>query len=132
MEGTAYTKEAPMWAIDRRVPLAVIVTILLQSAAALLWAGAANERLQHLEERTERIGELVERTARLEEQAKAANAALGRIEERLGRRGGPQNNTSPPGPPFKFKEAGGPGRRARSKRLLDCRGKPGNDGCILM
>ena len=85
MEGTAYTKEGPMWALDRRVPVAVIVTIVLQSAAALLWAGAANERLQHLEERTERFGELVERTARLEEQAKAANAALGRIEERLGR-----------------------------------------------
>ncbi|WP_407949543.1 hypothetical protein [Parvibaculum sp.] len=86
MEETAYTKEGPMWAIDRRVPLAVIVAIVMQSAAALIWAGAANERLAGLETRTERIGELVERTARLEEQAKAANAALGRIEERLGRR----------------------------------------------
>ena len=85
MEGTAYTKEGPMWAIDRRVPVAVIVTIVLQSAAALLWAGGANERLQHLEERTERIGELVERTARLEEKAKSAIATLDRIEERLGR-----------------------------------------------
>jgi len=75
-----------MWALDRRVPLAVIVTSPpCESAAALLWAGAANERLAGLETRTERIGELVERTARLEEQAKAANAALGRIEERLGR-----------------------------------------------
>jgi len=71
------------WAIDRRVPLAVILAILMQSAAALLWAGAANERLAGLEARTARIGELVERTARLEEQTKAANAALGRIEERL-------------------------------------------------
>lgn len=85
MKEASYTKEAPVWATDRRVPLAVIVTILMQSAAALLWAGAANERLGTLETRTERIGELVERTARLEEQAKAANAALGRIEERLGR-----------------------------------------------
>lgn len=90
MKEQAYTKEEAMsgreaWAIDRRVPLAVILTILLQSAAALLWAGAANERLGALEARTERIGELVERTARLEEQAKAANAALARIEERLGR-----------------------------------------------
>ncbi|MAM95341.1 MAG: hypothetical protein CMI61_12050 [Parvibaculum sp.] len=71
------------WAIDRRVPLAVVLAILMQSAAALLWAGAANERLAGLEARTARIGELVERTARLEEQTKAANAALGRIEERL-------------------------------------------------
>ena len=48
-------------------------------------AGAAAERLTALEARTERIGELVERTARLEEQTKAANASLARIEERLGR-----------------------------------------------
>ena len=85
MEEEVYTKMAPAWSIDRRVPVAVIVTILVQSAAALLWAGAANERLGALETRTERIGELVERTARLEEQAKSANAALARIEERLGR-----------------------------------------------
>lgn len=85
MESEAYTKMAPAWSLDRRVPLAVILTIAMQTGAALLWAGAAAERLTALEARTERIGELVERTARLEEQTKAANASLARIEERLGR-----------------------------------------------
>lgn len=73
------------WSLDRRVPLAVILTIATQTAAALLWAGAAGERLAALELRTERIGELVERTARLEEQTKSANASLARIEARLAR-----------------------------------------------
>lgn len=83
---TAYTKDGERaWHLDRRVPIAVIVTLLLQSAAALVWAGAANERLSTLETRAVRIDEMVERTARLEERAKAANAALMRIEERLGR-----------------------------------------------
>lgn len=79
----AKMKNQTAWSLDRRVPLAVILTIATQTAAALLWAGAASERLAALETRTERIGELVERTARLEEQTKAANAALGRIEARL-------------------------------------------------
>lgn len=83
---TAYTKdEERAWHLDRRVPIAVIVTLLLQSAAALVWAGSANERLSTLETRAARIDEMVERTARLEERAKAASAALERIEARLGR-----------------------------------------------
>ncbi|MEW6089454.1 MAG: hypothetical protein AB1647_00840 [Pseudomonadota bacterium] len=85
MEAEAYTKKEAAWVLDRRVPLAVILTIAMQTGAALLWAGAAAERLTALEARTERIGELVERIARLEEQTKAANASLARIEERLGR-----------------------------------------------
>lgn len=85
MEAEAYTKKEGAWALDRRVPLAVILTIAMQTGAALLWAGAAAERLTALETRIERIGELVERTARLEEQTKSANASLARIEERLGR-----------------------------------------------
>ncbi|MDP1627499.1 hypothetical protein [Parvibaculum sp.] len=83
---TAYTKdEERAWHLDRRVPIAVIVTLLLQSAAALVWAGSANERLSALEVRAVRIDEMVERTARLEERAKAASAALERIEARLER-----------------------------------------------
>lgn len=83
----AYPKEAAYaWRLERRVPVAVIFAILIQSAAVLLWAGAANERLATLDTRTARIGELVERTARLEEQSKAAAAALARIEQRLERR----------------------------------------------
>ncbi|MFN3626693.1 hypothetical protein [Parvibaculum sp.] len=85
MEAEAYTKKEAAWVLDRRVPLAVILTIAMQTGAALLWAGAAAERLTALEARTERIGELVERIARLEEQTKSANASLARIEERLGR-----------------------------------------------
>lgn len=84
MEQSSFGQEG-RWQFERRVPLVVILTIAMQTGAALLWAGAAAERLTALEARTERIGELVERTARLEEQTRAANASLARIEERLGR-----------------------------------------------
>ncbi|MBX3495910.1 MAG: hypothetical protein KF769_06690 [Parvibaculum sp.] len=73
------------WHLDRRVPIAVILTLLLQSCAALVWAGSASERLSTLEMRAARIDEMVERTARLEERARGASEALARIEARLER-----------------------------------------------
>lgn len=73
------------WRIDRHVPVALVLTIVLQTGAALLWTGAAAERLTALETRSARTDEVVERTARLEEQSKAMRAALERIEEKLDR-----------------------------------------------
>jgi hypothetical protein len=71
------------WRIDRHVPVALVVTIALQTGAALIWSGAAAERLSALEARSARTDEVVERTARLEEQSKAMRAALERIEDKL-------------------------------------------------
>ncbi|MFZ3035376.1 MAG: hypothetical protein WA138_15350 [Parvibaculum sp.] len=73
------------WRIDRHVPVALVLTILLQTGAALMWSGAAAERLSALERRTARTDEVVERTARLEEQAKDMRATLTRIEAKLDR-----------------------------------------------
>lgn len=73
------------WRIDRHVPVALVVTILLQTGAALIWSGAAAERLSALELRAARTDEMVERTARLEEQSNAMRASLVRIEEKLDR-----------------------------------------------
>tara|TARA_R110000868_G_scaffold40543_5_gene139812 strand:- start:1981 stop:2241 length:261 start_codon:yes stop_codon:yes gene_type:complete len=71
------------WRIDRHVPVALVLTIILQTGAALMWSGAAAERLTALEVRSARTDEIVERTARLEEQSKAMQAALVRIEGKL-------------------------------------------------
>ena len=73
------------WHLDKRVPIALILAIALQTGGALVWAGAASERLATLETRSARTDEMVERTARLEEQAKAMRASLARIEEKLDR-----------------------------------------------
>ncbi|BBF80828.1 MULTISPECIES: hypothetical protein [Asticcacaulis] len=61
----------------------VIVTIVLQSAAALMWFGRASARLDTLEARLQQQAGVVERLARLEEQALATRAALSRIEAKL-------------------------------------------------
>ena len=43
------------WHLDKRVPLALIVTIALQTAGAFYWAGVINRRVEHVEDRLERI-----------------------------------------------------------------------------
>jgi hypothetical protein len=68
---------------EGHVSLAVIIAIALQSAAALLWAGAAAERINQLEQKTANQSEVSERLTRLEEQVTQARLSLNRIEERL-------------------------------------------------
>ena len=69
-----------------RVTVAVGAALLVQSALALVWAGAAAERLSQIEERQAAAEEASERLARLEEQMHAARASLLRIEAKLDRK----------------------------------------------
>lgn len=68
-----------------RITIAVGAALIVQTALALLWAGAAAERLSQLERRADYSTEIVERTARLEEQTAAMRATLARIEAKLDR-----------------------------------------------
>lgn len=68
-----------------RVSVAVGAALVAQTAAALLWAGAAAERLDEIDRRTRLGADLVERTARLEEQSLAIRAGLDRIEAKVDR-----------------------------------------------
>jgi len=69
----------------RKIPVAVIAALALQTAGALVWAGGAAARIAVLEERIGEQRQVVERLARLEEQSKATRAAVERIEIRLER-----------------------------------------------
>ena len=68
-----------------RITIAVGAALVVQTALALLWAGAAAERLGQLERRADASSEIIERTVRLEEQAAAMRASLARIEAKLDR-----------------------------------------------
>jgi hypothetical protein len=70
-----------------RITIAVGAALIVQTALALLWAGAAAERLTQLERKADEGAEIIERTARLEEQTAAIRASLVRIEEKLDRQG---------------------------------------------
>lgn len=69
----------------RKVPVAVIVALAVQTAGALVWAGGAAARISVLEGRMVEHRQVAERLARLEEQSKATRAAVERIELRLER-----------------------------------------------
>ncbi len=73
------------YSMGGHISLALILTVVLQSAAALLWAGAAAERINQLERRTANQDGIAERLTRLEVQVVHARASLNRIEERLSR-----------------------------------------------
>lgn len=67
----------------KRLPPAVVAALIVQTAAALIWAGAASARIAALEGGAGAQGAVAERLARLEEQGAATRAAIERIERRL-------------------------------------------------
>jgi hypothetical protein len=69
--------------MDRTITFGLVLAVLVQTAGALLWAGAAEARLSQLETRAAADLPVAERLARLEEQMTGARQSLTRIERRL-------------------------------------------------
>ena len=69
--------------MDRTITLSLVVAVLVQTAGALLWAGAAEARLSQLEIQAAADLPVAEQLARLEEQMIGARQSLTRIERRL-------------------------------------------------
>ncbi len=67
----------------RKIPVAVIVALVVQTVGGLVWAGGAAARIATLEERVGEQRLVAERLARLEEQSLATRAAVERVERRL-------------------------------------------------
>ena len=71
--------------IDKKVGAALALTIGAQSVTALLWAGAAAERIDVLERQVERAEPIAERLARMEAQLELTREQLDRIEAKVER-----------------------------------------------
>jgi len=69
--------------LERTVSLGIIVTLAVQTAGALMWGGAAEARINTLEQLAMANPPVAERLARLEEQMQMARQSLARIERRL-------------------------------------------------
>lgn len=68
---------------ELRVTVAIGAAVIVQTGLALIWAGAASERLAQLERRADDNTQIIERTARLEEQVGFVSATLVRIESKI-------------------------------------------------
>jgi hypothetical protein len=77
----------PPLKIERTLTLGVMLALSVQTGGALIWAGAASERLEQMERRLDAqdmvSGPVNERLARLEAHAVHASASLERIERKL-------------------------------------------------
>ena len=71
--------------IEKKAGAALALTIGAQSVTALLWAGAAAERIDVLERQVERAEPIAERLARMEAQLELTREQLDRIEAKVER-----------------------------------------------
>ncbi len=75
------------WRFERTLTFGVVIAVAVQSAGALIWAGATGERLNQMERRLDDqaavSAPVAERLARLEEHALHTRESLARIEHRL-------------------------------------------------
>jgi Tfp pilus assembly protein PilO len=69
--------------IEKKVTISLIVAILVQTGGALVWAGAAAERISNVESELDERKSVSERLVRVEAQLEDVRAQLGRIERRM-------------------------------------------------
>ncbi len=70
----------PEWQMDRRIPLALVLTVFLQSAAAVWWAAGQTERQQFQQVRLQQLEVQQLNTA---QEGQGTGQRLTRIEERV-------------------------------------------------
>lgn len=71
------------WTVDRRVPLALILTIVFQTGAALWWASGLNTRVDQLERQYIAISPQAGQIIRLQTQLEGISANVLEIKNAL-------------------------------------------------
>ncbi len=69
--------------LEQKVTLGFVLAVLVQTGGALVWAGAAAERISQLEHTVRERRTVVERLARLEEGVDRMESQLDRIERKM-------------------------------------------------
>ena len=72
-------KPRQRWEIDRHVPIALIVTILVQGAGIVWWAASISDRVAHIERHVERTSGQADRLTRVETKVDGIVDTLGEI-----------------------------------------------------
>lgn len=73
------------WHFDRRIPIALIVTILAQGAATIWWGATINARVGALEDRLTGAADQPGRIVRVETRLEDVQRSVDRIELKLDR-----------------------------------------------
>lgn len=73
------------WHLDKKVPIALIIAILVQTGTGVWWASSINSRVVSLEARNAASSDQPGRIIRVETQIENMNTLMRRIEEKLDR-----------------------------------------------
>lgn len=71
------------WHLDKRVPIALIVSMGIQTAAAVWWASSVSERVSTLERRADIAAPQGDRLTRVEVKIENVQEGVNRIERAL-------------------------------------------------
>ena len=74
--------------IDKRITLALLFAMVIETAGALMWTGRAAARLDEVERRQNAEAGVAERLARIETELADVRAMLERLDRRTERGGG--------------------------------------------
>lgn len=73
------------WRLDKHIPLALIATIIVQTAAIVWWASGIDIRVDHLEQKQMEQNVIPERITRVETEINSMRGDLKRIDNKLDR-----------------------------------------------
>ena len=79
----SYLIKERSWRMDRRVPLALLLTLVLHFAAVLVWATKLDARLQFVEKHAEHLASNSDRLARIEERLDVLRRDSEQIQHKL-------------------------------------------------
>ena len=71
------------WQIDRHIPIAVILTLMFQTAGVVWWAATLEQRLNRVEQWQEKNDATRDRLTTIESQMDGIKESLERIEKKL-------------------------------------------------
>lgn len=77
--------EMTHWRIDKRIPIALLITIFFQFASALIWATQLNARVGNLEQRESGTADFGEKLARIDERLQGLKQDMEIIKNRFGK-----------------------------------------------
>lgn len=80
------------WTLDRRIPIALVFAIFMQTISAVWWASTTNNRVENLERRVDVAENLTERVVRLEVVLNNVDKTLVRLNRTIDKLSDKQNH----------------------------------------
>jgi len=77
------------WHLDKKVPIAMILAILMQTGGIVWWGATASERLNALERKADAVAPQAERLARVETKLESVQDGISEIKSILRREPSP-------------------------------------------